>query len=98
MPKKLKKFEFTRGSANYDWEKWLDGNVWKLEIEKDFNASVKIFRAAFSSQCSRHNLVGRTQIVEDGKYLVIQARPKGGKVKVCYQNPVKKKRLASKPK
>jgi hypothetical protein len=71
MPKKLKKFEFTRGSQNYDWEAWCNGDIWELEIGKDFKSELHIFRAAFSGQCKKRNLTGRTQT--DGKFVIVQA-------------------------
>lgn len=82
MPKKLQSFEFTRGSSNYDWEKWCDGNVWKLEVGVDFNSELHIFRAAFSSQCKRREMKGKTQTVDDKKYIVIQAFSDNPKPKV----------------
>ena len=73
MSQKLQNFKFTRGSAKYAWDKWCDGNVWKLEIGKDFTSKLEIFRAAFSGQCKRKNLRGMTQTTPDKKYVVIQA-------------------------
>ena len=64
MSQKLQNFKFTRGSAKYAWDKWCDGNVWKLEIGKDFTSKLEIFRAAFSGQCKRKNLRGMTQTNE----------------------------------
>ena len=80
MAQKLKNFEFSRGKHNYDWDKWCDGEKWKLEIGKDFKGSLQLFRASFSYQCKRRDMKGVTQTTDDKKYVIVQAtRPKVSK-------------------
>lgn len=59
----------------YDWDSWLNGEVWKLTEGKDFKCTVNGFRAGAFSVCRRRGLKIRTAVVAGSNptEVVIQA-------------------------
>jgi hypothetical protein len=56
----------------YDWDNWLDGQVWELEKGKDFTVGVTSFRSLASKTAGRRGIKVKTR-VKDGN-LFIQAK------------------------
>ena len=75
MAEILEDFEFThRGSAKYPWDLWLDGQVWKIIRGTDYQcASASMRTAAFLAARTRNKNV-RTNMIMDGKAIVVQAK------------------------
>lgn len=58
--------------SRYDWDRWFDGNVWKLVEGEDFTAKTSSFRTSVASAAKRRGHEVRTSIPEDG-IVVLQA-------------------------
>ena len=67
-------FNFKKAGPNfkYDWDLWLDGNIWELKRPDDFQGSSQNFRAAAQSHSRRRGFKVRTNVVNDDT-VVIQA-------------------------
>ena len=68
----------TRGRrSKYPWEKWGDGQVWRVTKGTDFTCNVRTLQAATANWCQRHGYRCHTHM-EDDDHLVIQVtRPTG---------------------
>jgi hypothetical protein len=76
MAAKLDSFPFPTNSGGrpltYDWDSWLDGNIWHLKSGEDFCLPVERFRKyAYKYAWQNRGLRIRTAILEDG--IAIQA-------------------------
>jgi len=74
MATQLENFAFVGAGRKrkYQWDLWLDGNIWKLTRPDDFQCNVNSLRNG-AMQASRHRgLKVRTTIVDDDT-IVIQA-------------------------
>lgn len=67
MATKVKRFPKECGpkKIKYDWDRWLDGNIWKLKKGTDFNCRVDSMRLYFYTKCRMENLKGKTQLHGD---------------------------------
>lgn len=66
-------FENRRNGYKYDWDSWLDGDIWQLTKEEDFpDTTPKNLRIQSITVAKRRGLKVRTSIVSD-TILVIQA-------------------------
>ena len=76
MAKVIKgKFDFyPPGLRKHDWNKWLDGQIWKLEKDVDFAGLTKNFRTAVYHEAAKRQIQIMTRIMDDGKSIVIQAQ------------------------
>jgi|TARA_R110000824_G_C15214862_1_gene677020 hypothetical protein len=74
MAKQIEEHNFTKAGPKqkYDWDLWLDGNIWELKQPDDFQGSSQSFRAAAQSHSRRHGFKVRTNVV-DNDTVVIQA-------------------------
>tara|TARA_R100000808_G_C2073723_1_gene100201 strand:- start:26 stop:265 length:240 start_codon:yes stop_codon:yes gene_type:complete len=74
MAKQLEEHNFTKAGSKlkYDWDQWLDGNIWELKRPDDFQGSSQNFRAAAQSHSRRRGFKVRTNVVDDDT-VVIQA-------------------------
>jgi len=75
MAKKLETFEFGkrgRRQDDYDWNNWLDGDIWELTHLKDFKIKPGSFRTTAATAASERGLKVRTALLGDNK-VVIQA-------------------------
>jgi len=74
----LDNFEFAkrgRGSA-YPYDKWFDGQIWKLEEYDDFDCKPTSLRSAFYAAAQKRNLELSTSIGVDTDgfgYVIVQA-------------------------
>lgn len=53
----------------YDWESWLDGQIWKLTPGEDFEARADTFRYAAYNYAKRNGIEIRTRIVNGHVYI-----------------------------
>ena len=90
MATKLESYGFDRGpysfdrgrprKSKYDWDLWLNGDVWRLERGIDFDIPIRSMSSSASNAAVRIGMRVRTKIESD-KVLVIQAykpEPNGG--------------------
>lgn len=74
MAEQIKDFEFTRGRAGYaEMETWLDGKIYKLVQGVDFTVKVASVRSSINEAAKRRGKKVRSNVVDDGKAIVIQA-------------------------
>lgn len=59
------------GNAKYPWDEWLDGRIWKLEEEEDFQVAPESMRAIAYHAARVKGLKIRVQI--DNECVYIQA-------------------------
>lgn len=62
-------------SRKYEYEKWLDGCVWKLDKGVDFTVSAKSFRMMIRHVAVNRGLGIKTRVVNDS--VIIQVFQKG---------------------
>lgn len=82
MAEVLEEFSFN-GSPNrddgypvrYEWDKWLNGQVWKLTQGEDFTISVSNFRNSAFVAAGKRDLKVRTTTNKADGTVVIQAMP-----------------------
>ena len=74
MATQLENFAFVGvgRKRKYDWNLWLDGNIWELKRPDDFQCSAKVMRTGAFQAGNKRNLKVRTTIVDDDT-LVIQS-------------------------
>lgn len=56
MASKLKEWDFSRTSnreSKYPWDKWTDGEIWKVEAKKDFTCKPASFRSALQTHADK---------------------------------------------
>ena len=75
MAEKLKTYAFAASGrrANYPWDKWFDGGIWKLTFGEDFNCKMAGFRSGAYQKAREHGGLLRASI--DGDSLIIQFLP-----------------------
>jgi hypothetical protein len=54
---------------SYDWDTWLDGNVWELVQNEDFDVSVNSFRSMGYQTATRRGIRVRITQREDRIFL-----------------------------
>jgi hypothetical protein len=54
---------------SYDWDRWLDGNVWELVKSEDFDVSVNSFRSMGYQTATRRGITVRITQREDRIFL-----------------------------
>jgi len=70
---KKKSFEFKRvGRASYPWAKWLDGQLYEIEVGVDFTVSLPSFRALAFTTAKAQGYKVNTQMSDDKKTLYLQ--------------------------
>jgi hypothetical protein len=57
------------GDRKHPWDTWLDGQIWLLDPEEDFDVSVASFRAQTITTASRRGLKVRTRVRPEGLYV-----------------------------
>jgi len=74
MATQLEKFAFASAGrkGKYEWNLWLDGNIWKLTRPDDFQSNVNTMRNGAKQAGKARGLKVRTTVVDDDT-LVIQA-------------------------
>ena len=74
MATQLNEFNFNgAGRRNiYDWDKWLDGNIWELKRDVDFTCEAATMRNGARQAGRSRNVKVRTNVV-DSNTLVIQS-------------------------
>lgn len=61
MAKVVKDHKFTEnGRQKYDWDKWLDGQIWRLEHGVDFDANCKVIQVLAHRQANQRGKKVRT--------------------------------------
>lgn len=72
---KLKKFEFPAFGAEstYDWEKLLDGGIYKLTSGEDFNCKPVTFGSLCRGQAGKRHKTVKISTVDEGNAVVMQA-------------------------
>lgn len=64
-----------RNTAKYDWDKWLDGRIWRLVRGEDFDLTLDQFRNQVHNRARARNMYVTCQ--KHGQdALVIQATPR----------------------
>ena len=82
MAEILDNFEFSkRGRGpSYPYDKWFDGQIWKLEEMTDFGCKPTSLRSALYNAASKRGLELSTSIGTDSfygyQYVIIQAHTK----------------------
>jgi len=79
MAEILDDFEFQgRGGfqQKYPYDQWLNGKVWKLLEGTDYECSIGSIRACVYTAAKRRGMVARTNLIMEGKGLIIQAVPR----------------------
>jgi hypothetical protein len=68
-----KDFDFTahHGNIRYPWEKWFDGQVWRLNRGEDFEIPTISMRTQIFTNASRRGLKARTRVIEDSLWLQV---------------------------
>lgn len=51
----------TERVSKYPWDRWLNGRVWRLTFDRDFNCSIASLRTLISNQQSRRGIQVRTE-------------------------------------
>ncbi len=74
MAERLEGFEFKNGHAIYDWETWLNGEVWKLTRGVDFQISAINFRTSASAAATKRGKNTHARII--GDEVILQAYTK----------------------
>ena len=75
MAEILENYEFVGpGSGKYPWDLWFDGQVWKLVEGIDYVCSGASFRSTAGGAARYRGLTVRTNLIMDGKGIVIQAK------------------------
>ena len=74
MATQLENFAFASAGRKrkYDWDLWLDGNIWELTRPADFQSNVLTMRNGAKQAGRARGLKVRTNVVDDDT-LVIQA-------------------------
>jgi hypothetical protein len=79
MAEVLEDFSFTNRAegfpVRYDWDSWLDGQVWKLKQGEDFTISLVNLRNSVFVAASKRNLKVRTTTNKEEGTVIIQALP-----------------------
>lgn len=47
----------------YDWDSWLNGDIWKLTEGKDFKCKPDSFRSRVLGEVKRRGLTARTAVI-----------------------------------
>ena len=55
----------TEGAKNYDWSKWIDGEMHLATKGEDFTTSIKMFRQNLYTQASYRQLSVKVEILDD---------------------------------
>jgi hypothetical protein len=75
MAEILEDYEFIgAGSGKYPWDLWLDGQVWKLVRGTDYECTSSSMRTSAQQVGKTRNKNVRTNMIMDGKGIVIQAK------------------------
>tara|TARA_R100000329_G_scaffold27716_1_gene25802 strand:- start:254 stop:517 length:264 start_codon:yes stop_codon:yes gene_type:complete len=74
MATQLENFAFLGAGRKrkYDWDLWLDGNIWELKRPVDFQSNANAMRNGAKQAGRSRGLKVRTTVVDDDT-LVIQA-------------------------
>ena len=74
MAKQLEEHNFIKAGpkVKYDWDLWLDGNIWELKRPDDFQGNTHSVRVMAQRVGRQRGFKVRTSVVDDGT-LVIQA-------------------------
>lgn len=71
MARRLDSYQFSgKGRAKYDWDRWMDGSIWRLDAE-DYNVAPESFRVMALREARRRQITLTTSV--DGDEVVIQA-------------------------
>ena len=66
MAEELESFDFSTGrKAKYDWDKFLNGSIWKLTSGKDFDTSPSSMRCTIFAAAKRRGLNVRSSVRKD---------------------------------
>lgn len=71
MAKVVSEMPPKRSHGLYDWDSWLDGQIWELEEGVDFKVSVPSFRTLLCMTAKKRGKKTKTSLVD--KKLFIQA-------------------------
>jgi hypothetical protein len=75
MAEILEDYEFIgAGSGKYPWDLWLDGQVWKLVRGTDYECTSASMRTSAQQVGKNRNKDVRTNMIMDGKGIVVQAK------------------------
>jgi hypothetical protein len=74
----LKSFDWSKTSKNktegrsvsYPWDEWLDGRIWRLEPNEDFDGPPVSLERTIRTTANRRHLKVRIRITEDGMVVV----------------------------
>lgn len=65
----------------YPWHEWVDGNVWEIEQDKDFDVDPRTFQVAAYNWANRHGFKAATRLLPNGNVLLrIIKKPDADKV------------------
>lgn len=71
MAQQVDSFDFGKQSAKYNWDEYMDGNIWRLQHGTDFTAKPSSVIASARKYASKNNKT--LQIRTDGEDVVLQA-------------------------
>ena len=61
----------------YDWNEWLDGQVWELVAGTDFTVPVRSMAAQVYQAAVRRGIAVRVSLLDGGARVRVQAAPGG---------------------
>jgi hypothetical protein len=71
MAEKLKEFKFqTRGPRKYDWDQWMDGEIWRVSQGQDFDPPPRNFLSSLHNMAKRKGMKVRANV--EGNSVVFQ--------------------------
>ncbi len=74
MAEKLKSFEFkSRSNSTYDWDKFLDGSIYKLAQGKDFECDPKTINTMVRKQANARFKKAKVSVDAEAGTVIIQA-------------------------
>lgn len=73
MARKLNEFPKDKAEAKtqYPWERWLDGNVWKITKDDDFEIQLDTFMSKVYFEASERDLIVRVKLQDTS--VIVQA-------------------------
>jgi hypothetical protein len=75
MAMKLASYAFIRGTGKYDWDIWLNGDIWQLEPGEDFTCKPNGLKQQCYGKASKRGLKVRVAVEDDGAVVVQAYKP-----------------------
>jgi len=72
MAEKIKEHKF-RSKGRYDWDSWLDGDIWVLKQGVDFDVELSTMRSVIFGAAYRRDMKARTTLNMKARTITVQA-------------------------